>query len=651
MIPIKEKLRELKNPPGKIDVNEIYDRLVPYKYVSFDIFDTLIKRKVNTPVDIFKIMELSVGDNFVYKRIEAERKARENSAHEEVTLQEIYDHYPEKNSGYAKKELEIELDTIVPNIPMLEVYRRCVADGKKIFITTDMYWPIASIKNLLKQVCVDKYEKLYLSSEEQKTKKTGSLFKEILKEQNIRPEELIHIGDHPQSDYKVPRNIGIAAIQIPRRTKEIQFREKLEGLQNNYLNSLIKNTYTGDQDAYYEFGYAQFGKLLWGYSRWIHQKTVEKGISELFFFARDGWIMKQAYDICFADPTIHTHYLEVSRRSLRGPNLWMDFHYDKVLDMVVNAKLISIRSIFDGLGLEIDNYKEQLSDLGITKDTVYDRSTIRDDEKLKYLILSLEKEIVSNSKIEYDALNEYLKTNGISGKFGIIDIGYAGSMQRYLQQTLNQLGIAYEISGFYLAVADYYTKNDSVDNPLDLNGYLFDFKHDPSAVDTRSSYVGLFETLFLEQDGSVKRYIQVDEGVKAERYPYEYYREGKPTQDFLKIKSLQQGAMDFVKAAAADKNLERFDYSVDDLFYGIYESGVNPDKHDLELFSEIEFYDEGITAKLAAPKSLMFYLGHVNQLKRDFLSCRWKIGFMKKLFKINLPYQKMYQKLKRVESE
>ena len=121
-MPIKEKLRELKNPPGKIDANEIYRRIKPYKYVSFDIFDTLIKRIVNTPVDIFKIMELSVEDNFVYKRFDAERKARENCRNEEVTLQEIYGYYPRERNEYSDKELEIELDAIVPNIQMMEVY-------------------------------------------------------------------------------------------------------------------------------------------------------------------------------------------------------------------------------------------------------------------------------------------------------------------------------------------------------------------------------------------------------------------------------------------------------------------------------------------------------------------------------------------------
>lgn len=648
---IKTKIRALKNLSGEIDVEEIYNQLSSYKYVSFDLFDTLIKRNVNTPTDIFRIMELSLDDNFTFKRIEAESKARKKVVDEEITLADIYDAFPDNNKeNLILRELETELAAITPNLPMLEVYHRCVADRKKIFITTDMYWSIESIRQLLQQIDIVTYDRIYLSSKEKKTKRTGNLFKLLLEEQNIQPNELIHIGDHLQSDCIVPKKLGIATIQIPKKVRNIQFKQKSDKkLQNNYLNCLIRNTYLGGNDEYYEFGYSQFGKLLWGYSRWIHQKAVDKNIKELFFFARDGWIMKQAYDICINDPSIKTHYLEVSRRSLRAPILWMDFDYNKVLDMLINAKLISIKSIFDGLGLDIDNYIDHLTKYDITKDTVYDKSTIRENEKLKILIHSLKDDIVKNSKEEYEALSSYLEINNVSGKIGIVDIGYAGSMQRYLQQTLNAMKIPHEISGFYLAVADYYKKNDSSVNSLDLNGYLFDFKHDPNAEDTRSSYVGLFETLFLEQGGSVKRYHKATNEIEIERYPYEYYKNGKPTKDFIKIKSLQQGALDFISMATKDKFLNRFEFSVNDLFYGIYKTGTDPNKHDLNLFSEIEFYDEGITTKLADPKKLGYYICHMEALKHDFLSCRWKIGFMKKLLKMRLPYQKIYFKMKKVE--
>lgn len=42
------------------------------------------------------------------------------------------------------------------------------------------------------------------------------------------------------------------------------------------------------------------------------------------------------------------------------------------------------------------------------------------------------------------------------------------------------------------------------DGKLSLHGYLFDFYNNVNSVDKRSPFVGLYETLFLEQKGSVK---------------------------------------------------------------------------------------------------------------------------------------------------
>lgn len=635
---------------NEINIDILYSKISKYKYVSFDIFDTLVKRNVNKPKDIFDIIELTVGDDFANKRVEAEKIARKNNTKSEVTLQNIYEYYPSNNKEkLINLELKTEYNAIVPNIPILDVYKKCVEDNKIIFITSDMYWPLDAIKALLKKVGVTKYEKIYLSCDEDKTKSSGELFRYLLRDQELSANELIHIGDHPKSDYKIPMQLGIAAVNIPKVLNRINFKKQYNGIQNNYLNSFINNTYIGNKDAYYEFGYSEFGKLLMGYSHWIHRKALEKNIHNLYFFSRDGWIMKKAYDLCVNDPEIHTHYLEVSRRSLRGPILWINFNYEDILKMVVNAKLVTIASIFDGLGLDVNSYQSFLSKFKINKDQIYNRDTILDDKNLKDLIIALKSEIISNSRKEYEALIEYLKINNVKGKFGIVDIGYAGSMQRYLHLILNEINIEHSITGLYLCVADYYKKNDLPNDPLDLNGYLFDFKHDKNSIDTRSSYVGLFESLFLEQDGSVKRYIKKDGKVFVERYAYEYYKNGSYSSDYVKIKSLQKGALDFIKVAVNDNILKSFNYTASDLFFGIMETGINPDQNDIKLFSNMDFYDEGITTKLASPKSLIYYLLHIKQLKFDFLSCRWKIGFMKKLFKIDLPYQKIYQRLKKVD--
>ena len=639
---------------SSINADELYLKVEPYKYVSFDIFDTLVKRNVENPTDVFKIMEGNTGKGFADRRIKAEREARQSlpkSDRKEVTIEDIYSYFPaSERKKLIDLELKTELHLLVPNRPVIDVYNRCLKEGKTVFITSDMYWSQEAVEKLLEKIGVVSYKRLYLSSSKQAVKRDGSLFNLLVKTEHINPRELIHIGDSKAGDYVEPQKLGINAIRIPRYTNNIKYRgdENYSSLRMNYLNTFINNTVPCTNDPYYKFGYAQFGKVLWGYSHWIHDVAKEKGITKLFFLARDGYIMKKAYDTCADDHSIETRYLEVSRRSLRGPILWMNSSFESLLNMVVNAKLVSMESIFDGLGMDIDQYQDKLEQYGFHKDTIFDRSSIYSNRKLKRLLTDLTPYIIENSKKEYSLLTEYLKQEGVSGRFGIVDIGYAGSMQRYLTQTLNKLEIQHQITGFYLGVADFYKKNEVDGLDLDLNGYLFDFKHNPHAVDCRSSFVGLFETLFLEQGGSVKRYKKENGRVVAERYPYEYFKDGKPTEDYLKIKETQHGAIDFVSIASEDPLLSEFKYKPVELFYGIYKTGTDPNSYDLRLFADMEFYDEGIIQKLAAPKSIVHYALHSGDLKNDFLRCRWKTGFMKRLLKANLPYQKMYLVLQRL---
>lgn len=644
---IKSDLKKKMNSGRKMDSEDLYRLVKDYENVSFDIFDTLVKRNVSEPMDIFSIMERVVGKGFRRKRIEAEKNARAELGKVEITIEDIYSFFPEsERKNLIEQELSIELRTIVPNQPIAEVYKRCIEDGKTIYITSDMYWQEKSVREMLTKNGFTEYKELYLSSTYQKVKRDGSLFKHLLNREGISPEKLIHIGDSQRGDYKEPRKLGISAVKIPCYYKNIEFRgdEENDSIEMNYLNHFINNTFPCCEDSYYQFGYSQFGKLLYGYVHWIQEEAMKRGIKKLFFFARDGYIMKQAYEACM-DNGIEVRYLEVSRRSLRGSILWIDCSYEAILKMVVNAKLVDIENVFDGIGLDIKRYADVIKRHGLDIDVVFDRSVIAEDKRLKGLIEEIQADIFENSKNEYELLLKYLEDNAVSGKFGVVDVGYNGSMQRYMQQVLTRAGIKHDITGFYLAVAEFYSKNVLSGVQLNLNGYLFDFMHDKNAIDTRSSFVGLFETLFLEQGGSIKRYRYEEGKVRAERYPYEYEVDGKPTEDLLKVRKIQQGAIDFVERASKDKLLKMLKCKPFEYFYGIHEIGTKPRLEDLRLFGDLPFYDEGVTEKLAAPRNIIYYVFHPKILKNDFLRCRWKTGFMKRLFKLVLPYEKLYQYL------
>lgn len=656
---INKVLSKYRNTGKMYNVQDIITQVSKFQYISFDIFDTLLKRNVLDPTDVFYLMESQLGtgyEDFVNRRIVAEKQARELKKGNEVTINDIYAQFEgitrEEITRLITLEQEVEESVLVANPDMFPIYKACLDMKKDIYIISDMYLPKVFIEKVLEKNGISSYTKLYVSCEENKTKQSGELFSLFLQEQELEQKKVIHIGDSKHSDYEVPRRMGISAISIPRIIKRCEYNLKKSDsdIRLNLLSSFVNNSILNECDDFYRFGYEKFGMFLWGYIQWLYQETKKEGINRLYFFSRDGLIMKNAFDLFYANEEVETYYLEVSRRSLRVPVLWMDCEFSTILNMISPSKLISIKSIFDGVGLQIENHENLLLKYGIHEDDSFDRASIMDNANFMAMYEELKPKIIENSKREYDLLQKYIKKNQLSGKFAIIDIGWSGGMQRFLDQTLTTLDIEHEIYGYYIGVAAYFKRNTEVVNHLNMHGYLFDFKNNENEVDKRNCFVGLFETLFLEQGGSVKNYTISSDNkeVIATRYPYEYIQDGQPTDEFVKVMKIQKGALDFISNIRGNKIIQKYEFTADELFVGLRETGANPVKKDIEMFADFNFYDEGENEKLAAPKSLLHYIVHMKQFKREFLLCRWKTGFMKRMLKIKLPYEMMYNVLRKL---
>lgn len=89
---LKRKIKNALDNMGVHYYENIIKRISKKEYVSFDIFDTLIKRDVKKPTDIFSIIEHNYKIYDFYKRrIEAEKIARKGKV--DTTIDEIYDIY------------------------------------------------------------------------------------------------------------------------------------------------------------------------------------------------------------------------------------------------------------------------------------------------------------------------------------------------------------------------------------------------------------------------------------------------------------------------------------------------------------------------------------------------------------------------------
>ena len=614
------------------------------KYISFDIFDTLLIRYCNEAHNVFEYIEARYKiKNFKNKRIKAEQRARELSKEEEITIAEIYDNYmPDDNDFTIEELIKLEINTekqlLTKNNEIFEIYKKLKKNGYKIIVTSDMYLPHEIINEILHENGYENFEKIYLSSEIKKTKSTGSLFKHILEDLNIKNSEIIHIGDNIKSDFIRPKLLGIKSLKINKRANKNKKIELLITERFIECNNIQKTN-----DYFSEFGYKCFGPFLFEYIKWLKKMTEKEEIKKIYFLSRDGYIMKKGFDICF--PETETHYLEVSRRSLRVPILHLSPEYENIIKELSDAKSIKLINFFDTIGLDYDNYKKIFEENNFSLEKNYEKKDLINSKVLKKLYNKyLKKDVIENSKEEFETLKEYLTQENVNGKFAIVDIGWGGSMQKYLTNTLDVLKIPNDIYGYYIGVADYYKKNNEK-KEMQMFGYLFDFKNNQNEKDLRKPFVGLFESLFLEKKGSVAKYKRFNNSIVATRLEYEYFKKDNLIDEEECVGKIQNSAIDFIKCAKSNDVMMHLKLNGAEAFKKIEKIGISPNKNDVERFGDFRFFDEGETNRLAKPKSLFFYMLNIKKFIDDFLNSRWKIGFLKRVFKIRISYYRLYKML------
>ena len=315
--------------------------------------------------------------------------------------------------------------------------------------------------------------------------------------------------------------------------------------------------------------------------------------------------------------------------------------------MLKYASLQSIVTFFDTLGLDFKDYEDVCSKLGIDRQYTYKKNGMLRNKELAALYDVIKPDVINNSRKEYAALRKYLGEEFSDKKLAVIDIGWRGSMQKFLMEILDSADMDVTLSGYYMGLASGARKY-AEEREIHFKGYLFDCNADAKEKDVHSPFVGLLETLFLSREGSVKRYFTDIQGnAKVELYDNEYITEtGEFTDEAQKVLQIQEGALQFVRDYR-QSILSGIDLGPNTVFKNIYRTGMGPSKRDLCEFGDMRFCD-GEMFRLAAPGPLLSYCRKPGNMVRDFYNSRWKIGFMKRLLKVPLPYGMLYRLLKKL---
>lgn len=649
---MKKLINRFSENYNSVSIEQLMKKIEQFDCISFDLFDTLLKRDVEKPIDVFMFMEKNLGiSGFCKERVRAEQHAR-NTKSGEVTIEEIYKHVAISgvDSEYLiAQEKKYEISLSYRNEDIYNVYQECIKT-KNVILVSDMYLDRQTIEKILKKNEIFGYSRLYISNEINLTKADGGLYDFVLKDMKISRKHILHIGNSFKADYLSAKKRGIASVKVatymPRTLRD--YRNLLGGDNFNWntLNAYVNNHTPGNSD-YIDFGYERFGPLLYGFTKWLFEEIQQAKANTVFFLARDGFIMQKAYKLLKYDSVIPSVYFEASRRSLRVPSYTQSMGYNDFLKELTVPNMTSLTQIFDSLGLDIGEYHDLIKRYNFMPETMFKRDALKFNEEFKRLYLEIEEDIKENANRERRNLVAYLRKYDFSKKIAIVDIGWGGSMQRYLEKTLDELGVEHDIVGFYFGLTQKAYINLG-ENNLKAKAYLFDCLNDPESFDMERPFVGLFETLFLEQNGSVKRYICNGDDVEVERYPYEYSGKNGMKNEIKCVQEIQKGALAFIKEYSESIVSEIVGSDSKIMFSNIYLTGVKPNMSDVAMFGRVTFFNDGRKVYLARPKSFFYYFMHLKELKSDLYDAQWKIGFLKGLFKFPVSYMKIYEILKKI---
>ena len=286
------------------DIAQLRAAIDGHDVISFDLFDTLLKRIVLFPRDVFEMAEEQTGVKGF-----ADCRYRIQTSCPRLSLDGIYARLKEA-CGYSDEtierlrstELQLETKLILPRRKVLELFEYAKERGKTVILVSDMYLDPSFLKGILEKLGITGYEALYVSCRYGCLKHEG-LFEEVLKRTEGRT--VLHIGDDLFSDFACAKEFGLDAFHVPSclDTAKRNGYEKASDLcrtlaDRKLLGLAVASAFDDPFAAPSDAGIACMvvAPLILGYLQWVGSKLAEKAYDRFLLASRDGWILLNAYE-------------------------------------------------------------------------------------------------------------------------------------------------------------------------------------------------------------------------------------------------------------------------------------------------------------------------------------------------------------------
>lgn len=597
------------------------------KYVSFDIFDTLILRPLYEPQHVFELLDRDFKElvqtnlSFATLRIEGEKAARrklglEKPEYQDVTLDEIYDCICQDfglDMNIAqimqKREEELEITLSYCRNTGKELFELAQSLGKHIILVSDMYLKRQTIEIMLKKNGYEGYEKLYLSSDIRLAKYTGDLFKFVLNDLSVEGKIVLHIGDTWKNDYENSRRAGIKAFFFPKALEV--FENKIQGyptnrcsvignwaaagvfkqnthkesigygamvaiVANKYFDNPYRTFHGGSDfnvDPYF-MGYYLVGMHVYGLVKWLLEQSQLYGYRVLYFMSRDGYLPMKVYQMMTEgeQEAPRAEYLYSSRKAV------MPYIMKEPLDLfdfptvVTNQCANTMKRMLSFCMEDIDQveYQKRLKCRGIEADERFsDRAAY-----IRFVKIFLEEFYSQKVHDQSKRLcSDYYSR--IVSEGATVDMGYSGRIQGAISEAVGR-----GVDVFFVHA----NSNQYIKEERNHNFRIHSFYGCEPCVS------GVFrEHLFSSFDPSCVGFERNGECVKPV-----FENDEKEPQDRWVISEIHRGAIDFVSDFMEKLGKYRNDISVKPQEISLpYEGFLRFSRPlDLKVFSASFFEDE-----------------------------------------------------------
>ncbi len=456
--------------------------------ISFDLFDTLLVRRVHDP-DLIKLpvarfiaaKAAASGISWSWQKIQGLRDTVEKEQRAE-TGRDFADHeacYPrfmlavlveifgrEKAESLLAQvtdyELFMENSMLVPRKELVDWLIELAGMGKKIYLISDIYLPAEHLRILVRHAGFLEHVKEVISSADTfLAKASGLAFPFIEKKFNLDRRKWLHIGDNPISDGLRPSEYGLQSLVLQDASEKHR-----KALVKRYINysggrpfwrgralQQLMQPHEGENieraDLYIE-GYTFLAPLIGGFVQYIAEQCRSLNITKVFFLSREGWTFKQFWEksmpALFPDGKLpEIEYLYVSRMALAGASCAYQGLTRTNADIAFlppgNRDFRDICRIFS---LEISFLEPHLKRYDLAADTSLSHlhegfdpwARVRFYELLEDA--AFQDEIRRQTSPANEAMQRYLSPVGFfdHARVAIVDIGWLGTIQRFLYEAV-----------------------------------------------------------------------------------------------------------------------------------------------------------------------------------------------------------------------